>query len=270
MKRSNSYALIAIVMGVAMLIWGMMGEAGLKIFWDLPSVIITIGGSFCALMIKYSLVEMKNLRKIFFESIKIDTVNKKNIIIQFLEISKKARVGGVLSLENEISTLDDDFMKKGLQMVIDGIESEFIREILELEIDERERRCINEANIFKTWGIYAPAFGLVGTLIGVIEMLSNLTSPENIASGVGKALIATLYGAILANLIFNPIAGKLIIKSNEEAKIKEIMVEGILAIKSGINPTILEEKLITYLSQNERFEYLTAKVNLNEGVSENG
>ena len=270
MKESSSLTLIGILMGIVILILVVMRNVGLRMFLDLPFLVITIGGSFCALMITHSLGEIKNLGKIFLQSLKIGIIDRNELIIQFLEISKKAKIGGLLSVENEIYAIDDPFMKKGLQMVVDGVESEVIKEILELEIDEMDKRHINGVNIFKTWGKYAPAFGMIGTLIGIIEMLSNLTSPENIALGMSRALIATFYGVILANLIFNPIAENLMKKNIREIDVREMMVEGILAIKSGINPRILEEKLISYLSPTARLEYLAGQVNLNEGVNGNG
>lgn len=275
MKKQDLMTTIGVVLGTLMMIWGMaMGPKGmfdiqmpqLKLFWDVASVVITIGGSFCALLINYSIPQMKNLFKILAQSFKVSQMSNIDIIIQFSELSKKARKEGLLSLEEQINEIGDDYLKKGLQMVVDGIEPETIREILELEIGEMERRHGQGIDMLKAWAAYAPAFGMIGTLIGLIQMLANLSDSSQIASGMGKALITTYYGALMANLVFTPMASSLGLKSGIEASVKEMMLEGILAIQSGVNPRIVQEKLMCYLSPEERKEFMKQLVN-SEGVS---
>ena len=152
-------------------------------------------------------------------------------------------------------------------MVVDGIEPETIIEILELEIGEMENRHSQGASIFSTWGAYAPGFGMLGTLIGLIQMLQNLSDATTIAQGMGKALITTFYGSLLANIFCNPIAANLQKKSEKEVNIREMMLEGVLAIQSGVNPRIVEEKLISYLEPAERLEYLKNNAENSEGVA---
>lgn len=268
MKKSDALTGIGIVAGLALVIYGMaMGGTNLMIFWDLSSVLITGGGSIAAVLITISLDEFKKAGAVFMQSFKENQSSGLETIQQFSGLSKKARREGLLSLEDEISQLEDDFLKKGLQMVVDGIEPETIREILELEIGEMETRHSSGINIFSTWGIYAPAFGMIGTLIGLIQMLSNLQDVSGIASGMGKALITTFYGSLLANIFCNPIAANLAKKSAKEAGAREMMLEGILAIQSGVNPRIVEEKLISYLEPKERLEYLKGNVENSEGVA---
>ncbi|AYE33422.1 motility protein A [Clostridium septicum] len=266
MKKSDTLTFFGLLVGGILLVYGMMAGSSLRIFWDFPSVLITVGGSFSAVLITYSLKEVKNLGKLFVEAFKETKVSAQDIILQFTDLSKKARREGLLSLEDDISDLKDDFLKKGLQMVVDGIEPETIKEILELEIDEMENRHMKGSSIYSTWGVYAPAFGMIGTLIGLIQMLQNLTDVSNIASGMGKALITTFYGSILANVFCNPMAANLKSKSEQEAQIRQMMLEGILSIQSGVNPRIVEEKLLTYLKPNERLAYLSNTVENNEGV----
>ncbi|ATD54643.1 motility protein A [Clostridium chauvoei] len=266
MKKSDALTFLGLVVGGALLVYGMMSGSNLMIFWDFPSVLITIGGSFSAVLITYSIKEVKNLGKLFGQTFKETKISSQDTILQFTNLSKKARREGLLSLEDDISELEDDFLKKGLQMVVDGIEPETIREILELEIDEMESRHMKGSSIYSTWGVYAPAFGMIGTLIGLIQMLQNLTDVSNIASGMGKALITTFYGSILANLFCTPMAANLKIKSEQESQMREMMLEGILSIQSGVNPRIVEEKLLTYLNPKERLEYLSGVVENNEGV----
>ncbi|MCF0148162.1 MAG: motility protein A [Clostridium sp.] len=266
MKKSDVLTSVGLVLGIVLMLYGMLLGSSLKIFWDLSSVIITVGGSVAALLITYSLEEVMNMGKLFVEAFKEKSSSGKDIIEKFSVLSKKARREGLLSLEDDISEMEDPFLKKGLQMVVDGIEPETIREILELEIGEMESRHDKGAGIFLSWGAYAPAFGMLGTLIGLIQMLSNLTDVANIASGMGKALITTFYGSILANLLCNPIATNLKQKSAKEVGEREMMLEGILAIQSGVNPRIVEEKLITYLPPKEKLDYLNNSIENGEGV----
>ncbi|QAA31683.1 motility protein A [Clostridium manihotivorum] len=261
MKKLDSLTLIGLFLGLIMLIWGMSSSAGIKMFFDLPSLMITIGGSFCALLINYSIDEIKKIGKIFMASTREMSYSKIKLLKHFTSISKKARREGLLSLEKELSTMEDEFLKNGLRMVIDGIEPETIKEIMDLEIDEVSERHIKAANIFKTWGGYAPAFGMIGTLLGLVKMLGSLSDTSTLASGMAKALMATFYGAVLAYAILNPIAANLNVKNEKEISAKEMILEGILAIQSGVNPRIIEQKLINYLSPEEKLEY--SKGNLN-------
>lgn len=266
MKKSDILTSVGLILGVVLMLYGMLIGSSLKIFWDLSSVIITVGGSISALLITYSLTEVKNMGKLFMQAFKEKSSSERDIIEQFSSLSKKARREGLLSLEDDIADMEDPFLKKGLQMVVDGIEPETIREILELEIGEMETRHERGAGIFLAWGAYAPAFGMLGTLIGLIQMLANLTDVGNIASGMGKALITTFYGSLLANIFCNPIATNLKQKSEKEVGEREMMLEGILAIQSGVNPRIVEEKLITYLPPKEKLEYLNNSIENGEGV----
>ncbi|MBM7869409.1 chemotaxis protein MotA [Clostridium pascui] len=275
MKRRDILTAIGITLGFGMMIWGMsmvniaeysIGQ--LKLFWDISAVIITIGGSFCALLIAYPFNTFKKLSKIIIQAFRESEKSAPDIIGEFISLSRKARRGGLLSLEDEISSIEEDFLKKGLQMVVDGIEPETIREIMDLEISEMERRHKEGIELLRTWGGYAPAFGMAGTLIGLIQMLANLSDSSQIASGMAKALITTFYGSLMAYLIFNPMAANLSLKSEQEVVIRDMMLEGILSIQSGVNPRIVEEKLMTYLSPEERKTYaVSAKA---EGVAENG
>ncbi len=267
MKKQDVLTLIGVVIGAAMLVWGMaLGGANIMIFWDFSSLVITVFGSFCALLVNYPISEFKKLGKVLLESFKEPVLSPLEMVRQFGSLSKKARKDGLLSLEDDISKLEDEFLKKGLQMVVDGVEPETIKDIMELEIDEMERRHITGANILKAWGGYAPAFGMIGTLIGLIQMLSNLTDSNAIASGMAKALITTYYGAVMANLFLNPMSANLSLKSKKEVSVREMMLEGILAIQSGVNPRTVEEKLVTYLSPQERREHYGDSAIGQEGV----
>ncbi|MEW9093616.1 MAG: motility protein A [Clostridiaceae bacterium] len=275
MKKRDALTGIGIIVGSFTMLWAMSMKSlteydfgQLKLFFDVASILITIGGSLCAMLITYPLNYFKKLMTVVVQSFKESEKSSLDIIGQFTELSRKARREGLLSLEDEINQINDGFLKKGLQMVVDGIEPDTIKDILELEISEMERRHKIGADMLRTWGAYAPAFGMSGTLIGLIQMLANLTDSSQIASGMAKALVTTFYGSLMAYLFFNPMAANLALKSDEEAAIREMMLEGILSIQSGVNPRIVEEKLISYLSPEERTNY--AVTVSKEGVAENG
>ncbi|MGL5633653.1 MAG: motility protein A [Sarcina sp.] len=257
MKKSDALTFVGIVSGLVMIIWGMLGDAGLGIFWDTQSLAITIGGSFSALLITYSISDIKSIGKLFLQSTKEITMSSGELISKFATISTKARKEGLLSLEEEVNEIEDTYMKKGLQMVVDGVDGETIQEILELEIEQMEARHNKGVAIFRTWGEYAPAFGMVGTLLGLIKMLANLGGDaSSIASGMSISLITTFYGSVFANLVFLPIANNLALKSKKESAGREMMLEGILSIQAGVNPRVVEEKLLTYLTPEEKLAYI--------------
>ncbi|MBU5483028.1 MotA/TolQ/ExbB proton channel family protein [Clostridium sp. MSJ-11] len=275
MKKRDALTGIGIVVGCFTMLWAMSMKSlteydfgQLKSFFDVASILITIGGSFCAMLITYPLSYFRKLKTVLVQTFKESEKSSLDIIGQFTELSRKARREGLLSLEDEINQINDGFLKKGLQMVVDGIEPDTIKDILELEISEMERRHKIGADMLRSWGGYAPAFGMAGTLIGLIQMLVSLTDSAQIASGMAKALVTTFYGSLMAYLFFNPMAANLALKSDEEAAIREMMLEGILSIQSGVNPRIVEEKLISYLSPEERTNY--AVTVSKEGVAENG
>ncbi|HEY8890004.1 MAG TPA: motility protein A [Clostridium sp.] len=269
MKKHDISTSIGIIAGIGLTIWGMAsGGTNLRVFFDPASIAITVGGSFAALLIAYPISAMKRVTKIIVQSFKESTSSSIEIINIFTNLSKKARKDGILSIEDEMALITNKFSKKGIQMVVDGIDPETIKETMELEIDEMERRHTDGTNMLKAWAAYAPAFGMLGTLIGLIQMLSNLSDSSAIASGMGKALITTFYGALLANLILLPLAQNLNYKSTVEVNNCEMMLEGILAIQSGVNPRIIEEKLICYLSPIDRAK-LIEDVAKKTGVTEN-
>lgn len=269
MKKQDILTVVGLVLGAGLVFWGMAaGGTNLIIFFDPASIAITVGGSFSALLIAYPLSAMKRVIKVIVQSFKEATMSSTEIINSFTTLSKKARREGLLSLEDEMAQLSNEFLKKGLQMVVDGLEPETIKEIMELEIGEMERRHTDGANMLKAWAAYAPAFGMIGTLVGLIQMLANLSDSSALASGMGKALITTFYGALLANILLIPMAQNLNYKSSMEVNNREMMLEGILAIQSGVNPRIVEEKLTSYLSPADRAKFAEEQAQ-GSGVTEN-
>lgn len=260
MKRHDILTPIGLLLGVSLIVFAIsQGDVGLVGFYDLISIIITIGGSFAAVLITFQFEEIKAVLKMTKNLFKSPSISKVDMIETLKILSIKSRRDGLLSIERDIEEIGDDFLRSGLELVVDGIETDLIIEILNTNISEVENRYNSGAKIYKTWGAYAPAFGMIGTLIGLIQMLAQLDNPDNIANGMAKALITTFYGAILANLILNPLGFNLQNKAEKEVENREMMLVGILSIKNSEPTRVLEEKLVSFLSDKEKAIYLRAR-----------
>ncbi len=230
------------------------GMGGLFSFINIPSVLITVGGSFGAIMVANSISRVLGLMKIMMNAIKTKPMETGRIISMIVTFSEKARREGLLALEDDLDELEDEFLRKGIQLVVDGTDPEIIRNIMETELNNMISRHQDGIKIFEDWGAFAPAFGMIGTLIGLILMLSNIEDKSAIGPGMSTALITTLYGAFLANLVFLPIAAKLTYVDKQEVLLREIMIEGTLSIQSGDNPRIVKEKLVSFLTPEMRVQ----------------
>ena len=269
MKKTDSLTFIGLIVSTVLVLVGAAkgSSSGLKNFFDVSSILITVLGSFGALMITFTIDDIKLIKNALQYSFKTMSVSKLDLLEQFKTLSKKARKEGLLSIESDVMGIEDPFMKKGLELCIDGLEINEIRSILELEIDSVEDTNNRYSKLFKTWGTFAPAFGMLGTLIGLIQMLADLTSPDLIASGMGKALITTFYGSLLANIALNPILYNIDEKTEKEIYVKEMMLEGIISIQSGESSIVVEERLATYLSNNEKLEIMKSNKNTERAMS---
>lgn len=269
MRKQDILTPIGLVLAIGLVIFGAsQGDTKLSIFYDISSIAITIGGSFAAVLITFSSDDIKKMIEIIKMSFISHNIYKVDLVDQFKELSRKVRKDGVLSIEDEVSEIEDEFLRRGLELVIDGLEPETIKEILELEMLEIEGSYNKGSKIFKVWGSYAPAFGMIGTLMGLIQMLADLGTPDSIAAGMSKALITTFYGALLANIVLNPIAFNIQNKGQKEIDYREMMLSGIMSIQNGDSARIIEEKLVTFLTSEEKLQYYTREVD-NEGVSMN-
>lgn len=241
-----------IVSAFALVFTAILLGGGIGMFIDAQSLMIVIGGTMGATMINYPLKDVlavfKIVKNVFFSSIPTSG----ELIEKFIDFANKSRREGVLVLEGELNNINDPFLAKGLQLTIDGMEPESIKEILETEIDFIRDRHQFGAEIFNTMGSFAPALGMIGTLIGLVQMLKSMNDPSTIGPAMAVALLTTFYGAILANLLFVPMAGKLKTRSKEEVLVKEMIVNGIIAISVGENPRIVEQKLHAFLAPNLR------------------
>jgi chemotaxis protein MotA len=243
---------LGIVSGVVLFLWAIMIDGSLNDFIDTPSILIVLGGTAAGTLISYPLNRVLDVIKILKVVFTKKIIDAAEIIKIIVELAETARREGLLALEDAALQIDDQFLQKGILLVVDGTDPELVRSILETELSFLEERHKSGQSIFETMGALAPAFGMIGTLVGLIQMLKNLDSPEAIGPGMAVALITTFYGALLANLVFIPIAGKLSVRSSEEVLLKEVMIEGMLSIQAGENPRIIEEKLKAFLSPNIR------------------
>jgi chemotaxis protein MotA len=246
--------IFGIISGCAVIIWAMALGGSLLIFWDVPSVAITVGGMLASTFIQFSLPQCLSVFSVVKKTFITRIPTPGELMTKMVEYATINRRDGALALEQEVGKLHDTFFAKALQLVADGQNPDEIRDLLSMEIQYMQDRHAVGKKILEYMGAAAPAFGMVGTLIGLVQMLRNLTSPDQIGAGMAVALITTFYGALMANLLFLPLAGKLGLYSKAETTAKEMIVEGICAIAKGDNPTVVREKLQVFVSQGKRTE----------------
>jgi chemotaxis protein MotA len=246
--------IIGILLGFIVITSAIVAGGGWQMFVHLPSMAITIGGMLCATLIHFSLPQFLGIFSVVKKTIVSKTSTPSELIQNMVNFAAINRRDGALALEREIHKITDLFFIKGLQMLVDGQESEDVRGIMSLEIQYLQERHSTGKKILEFMGAAAPAFGMIGTLIGLVQMLRNLDSPESIGSGMAVALLTTFYGALAANLVFIPLAGKLGIYSKAETISMEMIVEGICAIVEGDTPTTVREKMQAFVSQGRREE----------------
>jgi len=246
--------IIGILLGFVVITSAIVTGGGWQMFIHLPSLGITIGGMLCATLIHFSLPQFLGIFSVIKNTIITKIPPQSELIQKMVNYAAISRRDGPLALEQEIQKTDNLFFAKGLQMLVDGQESDTINEIMSMEIQHLQERHSIGKKILEFMGAAAPAFGMIGTLIGLIQMLRSLESPESIGAGMAVALITTFYGALSANLIFIPLAGKLGLYSKAESTVMEMIVEGVCAIARGDNPTAVREKIQLFVSQGRREE----------------
>jgi chemotaxis protein MotA len=246
--------IIGTLLGFTVIIGAIIAGGGASSFIHIPSIGITIGGMLCATLIHFSLGQFLQIFSIIKKTVLAKVPSHDEIVQQMINFAAINRRDGVLALEKEIGGIKDTFFVRGLQMLVDGQDPEAIRELLTMEIQYIQERHSTGKKILEFMGAAAPAFGMIGTLIGLVQMLRNLSSPDSIGGGMATALLTTFYGALAANLVFIPLAGKLGIYSKAETHANEMILEGICSIAQGENPTSVREKLHVFLSQGRRQE----------------
>ena len=248
-------SLLGIIIGLGMLIFGILSSAGLAgafHYLDAPSAIITFGGALGATLASFSMPDfiagLKSITLVF----KAPNLNTNEMIQKIIDLSNIARKEGLLSLEEAASDLEEPFLKKGILLIVDGTDPDLVRAIMETELVSVEGRHKNVIGFWETLGSLGPAWGMIGTLVGLVDMLYNMDDPSTLGPAMAVALITTLYGSVLANWLCAPIANKLKANNGAEVMQKEIMIEGLLSIQAGENPRVIEEKLKSFLAPKER------------------
>ncbi len=243
--------IIGLILAYFLILLG-MGFGRLAAFIDIPSIQIVIGGTIGAVFVSHPLNKVLSIFGVLKNAFLVTPLTPSSTIKQLVEFAEQARREGILALEARAQEIDDDFLKKGISLAVDGTEPDLIKDILYTEISFIEQRHKFGVNIFEFAGTIAPAFGMIGTLIGLILMLGNMSDVDSIGPNMAVALITTMYGSIVANTFCIPIALKLSNYSKDEILIKELMLEGIMSLQSGDNPRIVEQKLTAFIEPGLR------------------
>lgn len=243
---------IGVVFGFVVIIGTILFEGNLAIFFNIPALAIVVGGMTCATMIHFSMGQFLGIFSVIKKTLLHKAITPQELIQRMVNYAAINRRDGPIALEQEISKIKNMFLVKGIQMLIDGQDPEAIRELMDTEIQYLEERHATGKKILDFMGSSCPSFAMVGTLIGLISMLSKMESPDEIGAGMAVALVCTFYGALLANLVFLPLGGKLGQYSKAEKISMEMIVAGVCAIAKGENPTAVREKMHVFISAKRR------------------
>ena len=248
-------SLVGLLFCLAMFLLGVVTSGGitsLPSYWDLPSIAITIGGSFASVLAGMSFKSFINGIKSFGMILRVPQDNTTEMIQNIINLSNVARKEGLLSLEEAAGDLDDEFLKKGILLIVDGTDPELVRAIMETELVSMDSRHKATIGFWESVAGMGPAWGMIGTLIGLVDMLYHMDDPSTLGPAMAVALITTLYGSLLANWICTPVSNKLKADNAVEMQQKEVMIEGLLSIQAGENPRVIEEKLKSFLPPKDR------------------
>jgi len=244
---------VGLIMGIALVLGSIaIGGGGVSPFFNIPSLMITVGGSAAALLINFPLKNVLSVFGVVKNCFMTSLPSSTAIIEKFKDLAGVVRSQGMLALEEELPNVDDDFLKRGLELVIGGSSKEVVQYVLETEVTYIEQRHQTGKKILESTAAAAPAFGMIGTLIGLVQMLRELDDPSQIGVGMATALLTTLYGALIANLFCIPLSGKLENRSQEEVMVRELMISGLTALVEGQAPRAIEERLHAFLSPSSR------------------
>lgn len=242
--------LVGVVGSFALIIVAMLMSGELGMFVDGPSVVIVLGGSLFAVMAKFGLGQFLSAGKVAAKSFVVRNPDPSDLIGEVVTLADEARKGGLLSLEGK--EVSNDFLKRGIQLLVDGHDPDVVKTLLAKDRNQTVERHARGAMLFSAMAEVAPAMGMIGTLIGLVAMLGNMDDPKAIGPAMAVALLTTLYGAIIANCIAGPIADKLKLRATEEALVKSLVIDALLAIQNGQNPRIIDSMLRNYLPESKR------------------
>ncbi|WP_153557712.1 motility protein A [Roseimaritima sediminicola] len=246
-------SLIGLILAIGLIVGSMlMGSAPMTAFVDIPSLLVVVGGAIAAAMICFPLRSILGVPKVMLKVMLNKNEDTAELIKQIVALAETARRDGLLALEAEIPQVENPLVQTGLQMAVDGSPPETVEEVLRTEVNAISLRHREGKGVMDQLGRFAPAYGMIGTLMGLIMMLSDMSDPSGIGAGMAVALITTLYGAIVANVVFSPFAEKLGLLSRKELTAMEIAIRGVMAIQSGESPRAIDQKLQTFLPPKQR------------------
>jgi len=245
---------IGLISAVAMVLWslwsGTSGQPG--VYWDTASVVLVIGGTIFTVLNTQALDKFLALFRVIRRCFFPKSQSVPQAIEQIVRLGELARREGVLSLENALGELNDEFLANGIRLVIDGTAAPEIEQILNAELEAMDQRHTQGKGLLDVAAKYAPAFGMIGTLMGLVAMLNNMDDPKKIGPGMAVAILTTFYGAIIANVLCLPLADKLSYRHEEEMLLRTVMLKGILSLQAGDNPRVTQAKLSVYLPVDVR------------------
>ena len=241
---------IGLVSGFSVLMAAILLGGSAALFLNIPSILVVVGGTIATAFIRFSMADVINSIKVALNAFTSKLSVPHEVIQEIVNLANIARKNGLIVLEQQPIT--DAFLKKAIMYCVDGHEADFIQEVLEKEVELTVERHEVGQGVFKGMGDAAPAFGMIGTLVGLVQMLANMSDAASIGPAMAVALLTTLYGAILANVLFLPLADKLALRSSEEERNRRLIVEGVLGILKGLNPRVMEEFLETFLPPKDR------------------
>lgn len=244
--------LLGMVGAIGIVLAAMLFGGSVLVFVNVPSILIVLGGTFMVVMIKFSMQQFFGAFKVAVRAFIFKLETPEELITQIVKLSNIARKEGMLALENE--EISNNFLNEGIKMLIDGNDRDVVNAVMSKDMQQTVDRHKWGAKVFSATGDVAPAMGMIGTLIGLVQMLSAMDDPKSIGPAMAVALLTTLYGAMLANMVALPIADKLELRKSEEGRIKAICIDGVLAIQAGQNPRIIESMLKAYLEPKKRSE----------------
>jgi len=251
-----------ILIGLGMIVTAIIlkeGVEGIAHFVDVKAILIVVGGTMAALLVHFPLSRVIGIFKVLRKILTAKEENTSEIIATFVDFAQRTRREGFLSIEGDVKNIENDFMRRSIQLVVDGQDRDFIKTMLETELGFiRERHKVGQ-EIFTALGTYCPALGIIGTILGMILMLRTLTEPSKVSTAMAIALVTAFYGLSGGYLLFYPMAGKLKRRSEEEILIKEIILRGVLLLQSGASPRVIESNLQAYLEPTKRAEIVARK-----------
>lgn len=251
---------IGLIFGIVCIMGSMVLGGGNPLsLVNVPSMLVVFGGTGGALLMAYPLARLFSVHKVILNAVFTTPTDPKLIVRDIVGYAETARREGILALENMVDEMRDPFIVRGIKMAVDGTDPELIQTVMDTELEALMDRHTIGKKILENVARYAPAFGMIGTLMGLIAMLQNMDDPSKIGPGMAVALITTLYGAMIANVVCYPLADKLVARDAEEVLIKTIIIAGVMSIQSGDNPRIVEGKLLTYLPPSDRLAYEEAR-----------